>query len=1096
MLKKILFDILFLFLFPGHTYKVNMNKFPFILFIIVYLLCCQAFAQQNAVAFKHLTLEDGLSQNSVNCILQDKNGFMWFGTHDGLNRYDGYQFIHYRTERNNKNSLSNNYITDLYEDDEGVLWITTFGGGLNSLNTITGEINRIHMISEDSVLFPTSNLFSITEYPKGTLWIGGGEGLIRLDKKTFRAKIFLASKSADDIYEFNYIGTIIPSKSGVLWLQSNSGLTSFNTTTFTEEHFKKSPFSASVEMGTINDLFKTDEGFLIACTAGLFEINVNNKTDTLLLAAASVDAGDLSLDFQRILPVSKNHFAIGTKLGLIIFNAIANKYTFHQHDALDEKSLSHNNILSLLKSREGISWIGTRNGINILETETPNFIHIRNIPGKNSLSSKNVSSFAQLNDSLFWIGTTDGLNLFNVKSNACAIYRKEDNQKNSLKSNYILCLFKDSKENTWVGTRGGGFYKIEINSDNSIAFKQILPLNDYASPITVHCIAESTDGYIWLGTGGNGLWRYDPDENSMKKYGSVKDGTGLNHTYVFKILEDPFHNLWLGTPSGGLNLFDRETEKFIYFQNNPENDNSINNDIILSLYQDDQNTLWVGTNDGLAKFIPKLSKNIFHEVNELISGGSDSLFSNFGVEQGFPNSVIYGMLEDDKRNLWISTNKGLAVFNMDTEQVIKTYDVSDGLQSNEFNQNAYYKSKEGPFYFGGVNGVNIFHPGSITENSFIPPVVITQFYLFNEPVKVGNDRAEEGFYLEKEIHALNEIDLLWKHNVLTFEFTALSYISPEKNQFSYKLEGFNDKWVDAGHRRSATYTHLDPGNYIFRVKASNNSGVWNETGTSLKIHISAPPWLSWYAYLIYIFLFLLSAYLFVRFRIKKATRDMKVQNQIEKAREQEREVFRKKSAADFHDEAGNKITKITLFTELARSEINNKTQLENYLDKIQLNISELSSGMRDFLWVMDPKHDSLFETLSRLKDFGDSILTETGVSFIIHGMKPEFHKILLSMNTRRDLLQIFKEAMNNCAKYAAADQVALTTFVSEDFIQITLSDNGKGFDYPGDKKNNKYGLSIMQERAKKIGAELSIQTEINKGTTISLKCNMPHLGNS
>lgn len=1073
-----------------------MQKIFLVIFVLLEGFWYHASAQKSTLAFKYLSSDDGLSQNSINCMHQDRQGFMWFGTHDGLNRFDGYQFVHYRNERNNKHSLSNNYITDIYEDEEGVLWITTFGGGLNSLNPNTGEINRIPIIPEDSVSFPYTSLFSITEYPTGILWIGGGEGLIRFDKKTMRAKIFLENKKAGNTYDYNYIGTIIPDGTGNLWMQSNLGLSKFDTKSLTPEHFSKSPFSENIELGVINDLHKTNNGFLIACTSGLVEADLIQKTDTLLLAASSINTGELNLDFQRLLPLSGNHFFIGTKVGLIVYDANSNTFSHYLHDALDEKSLSHNNVLSLYKSDDGIIWIGTRNGMNIIETEKPNFTHIRSIPGKNSLSSKNVSSFAEQNDSLLWIGTTDGLNLLNMNSNTWRVFRTNDGKSNTLSSNYMLCLFKDNRGKTWVGTRGGGFYKTTINPGNETIIEKIHPLNEVASTITVHCITESADGFIWVGTGGEGLWRYNPEDNSVKKYGSVKDGTGVNHTYVFNILEDRFQNLWLGTPSGGLNLFDRKTERFIYFQNDPANNYSISNDIILSLHEDGQNNLWIGTNDGLVRLIPGLSNHIFQDLNSAKENGNDSLFKNYGHAEGFPNNVIYGMLEDGNRNLWITTNKGLVVFNMDAEKVVKTFDASDGLQSNEFNQNAYIKTNNGRFLIGGVNGVNIFHPDSVKSNSYIPPVVITGFSIFNEPVKIGKDTLHEKFVLDKAIHSMDKINLSWKHNVLTFEFAALSYISPEKNQFSFMLEGFDKSWVEAGAKHTATYTHLDPGNYVLKVRAGNNSGVWNETGTQLKIHISAPPWLSWYAYLIYILMALGAFYMYVRFRINKATEKIKIRTQIEKAREQEREEFRKKSAADFHDEAGNKITKITLFTEIARSEINNKPQLEKYLDKIQLNISELSSGMRDFLWVMDPKHDSLLETLTRLKDFGDSILTETGVQFTIHGMNAGFHNIVLPMNTRRDLLQIFKEAINNCAKYAGASKATLTTFISDNSIEITFHDNGIGFDYIKDKISNKYGLSIMNERAKKIGARLIIKSEINTGTTISLKCNMPQMGNS
>jgi len=600
---------------------------------------------------------------------------------------------------------------------------------------------------------------------------------------------------------------------------------------------------------------------------------------------------------------------------------------------------------------------------------------------------------------------------------------------------------------------------------------------------------------MWIGTGGLGLWQYDPNANTVKKYFTAKDGTGLTHPYVFTILEDSFNKIWMGTPSGGVNVFDPQTERFIYFQNNPENGSSINNDIILSLYEDHRHSIWIGTNDGLSKFIPGPDEYSFAALQ--ISEGlvQDSLFLNFGQSVGFPSTVIYGMLEDDHRKLWISTNKGVAVFDMDKEEVVKTFDVSDGLQSNEFNQNAFYKNSDGLFHFGGVNGANIFYPDSVMPNTFLPPVVLTTFSIFNQELVPGIDEQALNFHLEKNIHLLDEIQLSWKHKVLTFEYAALSFLSPEKNQYMYKLEGFNKDWVYAGTRRTATYTQLDPGTYVFKVKACNSSGYWNEDGSALNIHISTPPWLSWYAYLSYFLLFLSLAYLYVRMRINQATREIKVQTQIEKARSQERAAFRKKSAADFHDEAGNKITKITLFTEMARAQIDDPELLDNYLKKIQDNIGELSSGMRDFLWVLDPQHDTLFETISRLKDFGDSILPEMGIRYTLQGIKTSFSSLILPMSTRRNILQIFKEAIHNCAKYAQARNVTLAVAMDEQIIKISLTDDGKGFDMSAEKSKNKYGLQIMHDRAKKIDAELEIISNKNQGTVVLLKYNIAQMGN-
>ena len=1051
------------------------------------------YAQQYTTIFKHLTIDDGLSQNSINCIYQDKNGFMWIGTQDGLNRYDGYNFIQYRNERSNDKSISNNYIWNLYEDESNVLWIATFGGGLNSLNLRTGEINRFEVKPNDANSFPSNRLFSITEYPKGTLWIGSNEGLIKFDKKTKESTLFLSQKTADNALKDNYIGVVALAENGFLWLRSDEGLTRFNTKTNKADYFKKAPYSNAFDLGEIYDIKNKGETLLIACRAGLLEIDPIHKTDKLLVSAEAIKIDNRAPLFQKILSLQNNRYVIGTNAGLLIFDKKTNKTYRFQNEATDEKSLSHNNILSLLKSKDGILWIGTRNGLNKIENENPDFIHVRKIIGRNGLSNKNVNSFIEENDSLVWVGTTDGLNLYNKKSNTFRVFRKNNTNQHALKTNYILCLFKDSKGNKWIGTRRNGFYKIEGSVNTTFQFKNMEFLDAQLTTTSVHFITEDKDGVLWLGTGGKGLWKFNPKNNALKKYLTAKDGTGPSHPYIFTILQDSFNNFWLGTPTGGLNIFNPETEQFIYFQNNPENQFSISNDIILSLYEDHQQNLWIATNKGLNKLIPKLEKNMFDRFVSNTTQKKDSLFVNFGQEEGFPNEVIYGMLEDAHQNLWISTNKGLVVFDINKEVATKTYDVSHGIQNNEFNQNGYFKGKNGQFYFGGINGFNIFNPDKVTGNKYIPPVVITNLSLLNEPVKVGVKTTSENFVLEEEIYNLEQLSLSWKHDVITFDFAALSYISPEKNNFSYMLEGFNEDWINVGNTHTATYTNLDSGDYIFKVRASNNSNVWNDAGTSLKINISTPPWRSWYAYLLYALFISTILYLIILYRINQATRKLKVQTQIEKARVEEREEFRKRSSQDFHDEAGNKITRISLITELAKRSSKENKEVVSYLEKIEENVQDLNSGMRDFIWALDPSNDNLYETIARFGDFAGKFCEFGGVQFKMNKIPKELKKTNFNMSQRRHLLFILKEALNNTLKYSKSKLVELKVNCNTTNLKISLKDDGCGFNIADVLKGN--GLKNMEERAKEIGAKFQILSDKKTGTEIVLELEITQTGN-
>ncbi|NCO63478.1 MAG: hypothetical protein COW44_08655 [Flavobacteriaceae bacterium CG17_big_fil_post_rev_8_21_14_2_50_33_15] len=1037
-----------------------------------------SFAQSPNMVFSHLSVNDGLSQNSVTTILQDSQGFLWFGTHDGLNKYDGTGFKTYRNERNNPNSISNNYIWDLYEDANGVIWIATFGGGLNSLNLQTIVIERFIHQPNDPNSFPSNRIFSIYEGTHNILWIGANEGLIQFNKKTKQSKLLLSSTSPEGILQDNYTGIVTADGNGNLWLRTDSGLTHFNTQTFKATYFTQSPFSKTHALGDIYDIKWHNNKLLVVCDAGLLELDITNKTDRFLLLASDISLENTAVSFQKIYPINTYQYYIGTHSGLLFFDAEKNVHFLYQNSKEDEKSLVHNHVLSLSQSKDGVVWIGTRNGIDKIESSEPDFIHFRNFSLPNALNVKNINSFVETKNGLLWIGSTSGLNLYDKNKDAFVDISAIRNQ---MTSDYILHISKDRKENIWIGTRNGGFYRI----DPQLNIKKIAPENKETSKARVHFITEDAKGFLWIGTGGEGLWRYDPNTNQTKIYPVSKDGSGPSHPYIFAILEDRFQNLWLGTPTGGLNLFNREKEKFIYFQNQPDNPNSLANDLVLSLTEDSNNQLWIGTTGGLSKLTMPLQPNMFSKLNGLQKQEYDSLFVNFGRPEGFPNEVIYGILEDRQQNLWMSTNQGLVQFDTKTETVLHIYEADHGLQSNEFNQNGYHKGYSGLMYFGGINGFNIFNPENIKGNTFVPEVRITGLSILNRPVLVGQSENKKEFVLDKEPYFKESITLSWQQKVVSFHFAATSYVSPQKNSFQYKMEGFDQDWVNAANANQTTYTNLDPGTYRFRVKAANNSGVWNDVGTAIIVHVNPPPWRSWYAYVAYLLLFLATIYAFIKYRVNKATQALLRKAEIERVRIEERETFRKRSSQDFHDEAGNKITRISLVTALAKQEAAKDEKLKNYLHKIEENVQELNTGMRDFIWALDPGKDTLFETLHRFEDFASGFCEDAQVNFQSEGIDEPLKSFPLNMNYRRHLLLMLKEVTHNSIKHAQPKNIHLIVVHHKEETIITLSDDGKGFDEGTLKRQN--GLNNIKERAIHLDANLEISSEKNKGTSVCIK---------
>jgi len=1047
--------------------------------------------------FKRFSVDDGLSQNTIHSIIQDKKGFMWFGTQDGLNRFDGYEFRIFRNDPSDKNSLSNNYVWDVYCDSDGLIWAATFGGGLNSFDPVTEKFTNFTAIPGDENSLSTNRLFKITENPKGVIWIGSNDGLNRLDKSTGKITAFFMNSDRKDELTGNFIGSLANSQDGFLWFSEDSSLTRMSTSDLSFEHFRLSPYGSKINYTGAYNIYVFNDRLYFTCVSGLVSIDLKNRRDTLLIDPKGLNYYNTQLAVFTLLPDGMEDLWIGTNAGLMYADITGGKYRIYEHSTDDASSISYNNVHSLFRSDEGVLWIGTRNGLNAVYKTKPGF----NSPAKNSDNSSlhATTSIIEDQNGIIWQGTPSGINLYDRTTGLTTELRLDESY---VGETYVLSLKLLKDGSILAGARKKGMFKILPLTGKApyrADVKKFNPGGIDINELSVHSITETKNGNIWIGTGGGGLIIYDPLTNKAKQYFSGDKNKVPSHPFIFSVIEDSFGNMWLGTASGGLNLFDPTKERFIYFQNDQNNSFSLSNNVILTLFDDNKGSLWIGTSAGLNKFLLPLKENMAgnysfgSEEKPKQSLKIDSLFRKYGIKDGFPNEVIYGITQDSSGNLWISTNKGILKFDPGTGTVSKTYDISDGLLNNEFNQNAYFRSATGEMFFGGAGGMNYFYPAVITSNPVPPGVQLTGFRLYNEPLNFLKIEKYD-FSIPASISYLEEIELKYFHKVLTFEFAALGFLNPEKNTYKYMLEGFDNDWVNAGNSRTATYTNLNAGEYNFRVIAANNDGKWNENGASIKLIVEPAPWFSWYAYTFYGILLVFAGYVFVRYRIKAATKELEVKARIEKAKSQERERFRKEAARDFHDESGSKLTKINLYAELAKMHAGKKESVDEYLQKIEKNSRELSSGMRDFIWAMDPEKDTLFDTINRLKDFGDDLFGPAGINFTVNYTKTDLIDTSLSMGTRRAISLIFKEAMNNCVKHSFAKNAGLIVSRKMSYFEISLKDDGKGFPESGNTDAG-YGLKNMRSRADKCGAELLLNSSEEKGAHVTLRFNIQQMGN-
>ena len=792
----------------------------------IFLLCgaLPVFAQQRNLKFDHLDINAGLSENNVLCVLQDSRGFMWMGTRDGLNKYDGYKFTLYRNNSNDSNSISNNFITALTEDSKGNIWVGT-NGGLNCYNREKDIFSHYKHDSGNSI---SGDLIScITEDHEGNLWIGTTKtGLDVLNTKT---KVFTHQSPADD-----KISAVYEDAARNIWIGSyGGGLLLYNR----QQHsFTKFTYNAanpySISNNKVFRIFGDSKNRLWIGTDGgglnLFDYSTKNfrryqhnpRNSNSLPADAVYSIGE----------DDKGDLWIGTENGgLSIFSPSTGAFNNYLHDDMDNYSLSNNSLYTTYKDRKGNMWIGTfSGGVDVHNRDYNKFTHYKHNSNPGSLSNNYVLCIMEDSKKRIWIGTDGGgLNLFDPRTKKFTQFRHRQGDKNSLCGDYILNVCEDSKGDIWVGTWGDGLTVFNPDKNSYRHYRNNPADSSTLNSNNAWCIFEDHDKNIWVGTHGAGLDRYNPSTRSFVHHVTkTGDPASISSNIIHKIIADADNNLWIATDEGGLNYFDRKTNRFTSFVHSDKK-NSISNNSLLGVEADSRGNLWISTMSGL-NYMDTRTKQ----------------FTVYSTANGLPNNAIFGVLEDGKGNLWISSNKGICKFNPQTKQV-KNYDIADGLQSNEFKDHAYLRSSSGVFYFGGINGFNAFIPDSVKENNFDPPLVITGFQVFNKNLPIEKDSTHPAA-LKKAITETSAIQLPYSSSVISFEFASLNYTSTDKKKYAYMLQGFDKEWNEIGTERKATYTRLEPGEYKFIVRGLDNTGAWSAQTAQLKLTIVPPFWLTWW----------------------------------------------------------------------------------------------------------------------------------------------------------------------------------------------------------------------------------------------------------
>ncbi|MEO6548960.1 MAG: two-component regulator propeller domain-containing protein [Ferruginibacter sp.] len=804
--------------------------------LIVWLLANSFFgvSQTQHVQFEHIGTAMGLSQSNVISIFQDSHGFMWFGTRDGLNKYDGYKFTVYKYDAANENSLSHNTIQSIAEDIDGNLWLGTWGGGLNKFDWKKEKITHYRNDINNSNTISRDYITKILLDSKGNLWIGTeGGGLNLFDKKNNRFIHFVNNKDDQASLSDNRVSDIIEDASHNLWVAtSEGGLNIFDTRSkiFRRlQHDKGDP--ASLSSNNCLALFIDGKNNMWVGTRG-GGLNLYNKEKNSFIHFRPNENNSNSIPSNDIRAINEDpggNLWIGTEnLGLSIFNYRTGIFSNYLQDDANNNSLNNNTIYSIFRDDKGDMWTGTfTGGINMVSADANKFAHFRHNSNKNSLNNNTVLAIFEDSKENLWIGTDGGgVNLFNKTKGDFTAYKNNQRNTNSLCGNNVLSIFEDSYKDLWIGTWGKGV-SVFNKDKNTYRHFNYDPANPkgLSSP-NVWNISEDADKNIWLGTYGGGLCRYDRKSETFIRYVNDTAGaTSLGGNFINIIYSDKKGNLWVGTNGAGLKRLNKDKKSFTTFSKKGGK-NSISNDDIYCITEDLEGNLWFGTGLGLNRL-----------------DANTGQIKKYYIKDGLPNNTVTGLLFDKKESMWISTFNGLCRFNMRTG-VFKTFDTNDGLQSNEFKMNSCFLSRSGKMYFGGINGFNEFFPDSIRENNYEPPLVFTDFQIFNKQVPIGTGGNSQD--LAQSITATKELVLDYGQAVISFEFASLNYVFQNRKQYSYMLEGFDKDWNYIGVKHSATYTNLNPATYLFKVRALDNEGNWSKNMATIRLTITPPYWMTWW----------------------------------------------------------------------------------------------------------------------------------------------------------------------------------------------------------------------------------------------------------
>lgn len=786
-----------------------------------------------SVRFSHLGLDQGLSQGFVNCILQDRRGFIWLGTQDGLNRYDGYSVTVFKSDPDDARSLRSSAVWALAETRDGALWVGTDGGGLNRFDPATETFTAFGHDPRAPTSLSSDRLRTLLEDADGMLWVGtDGGGLNRFDPRTRVATRFRHDPRVPTSLSSDRVRSVVRDRTGRIWVGTDGGgLSRLDPARGEFTVFRHDPADArSLGDDRVRSVYEDREGRIWVATYdhGLNRLDPAGSS----FARYEADPRDpRSISNDRVRAVLQDRSGaiwVGTDGGLNEWNPATGAFARYRHVATDPFSLSVDRVLSLFEDRGGVLWVGTQGGgASRWNLATSAFGVVRaEAEALSSLSNNDVWAVATDTAGAVWIGTYAGLNRYDRAAGTFTVFRHDPARPASLSDDRVMSLAVDGEGTVWAGTLEGGLNRLERGRSAFVRYRHMGAARPGLSGDRITAVLPWPSGEVFVGVYRGGLNRLDPRTGRVEVYrADPAVPRSLSSDDVIALAPESSGKLWVGTDGGGLNLFDPRTGTATAYRRDPTVPASLSQDVVFAVHEDANRDVWVGTQGA------GLNRWAFSDRQ-----AGRVAFQHYTQRQGLANDTVYGILEGGPAELWMSTNRGLSRLDRRTG-AFRNFDTTHGLQGNEFNAGAHHRGRDGELFFGGTSGLSLFHPSRVRSNEHRPPLAITSFQRLGERVRLDP--------------AAQEVVISHRDYVVSFEFAALDFTAPERNRYAYRLEGLDRDWIDLGAGRRATYTNLAPGRYVLRARGSNNDGLWNDEGVALRVAVRPPPWRTTWAYLLY-----------------------------------------------------------------------------------------------------------------------------------------------------------------------------------------------------------------------------------------------------